>query len=102
LVGSFSNGKNVGRTLGSTFAHIDLHSAQGVDGKSLVGIYGNTEKARVSVDQLIHIPDYRVPKNTGITQVSQIGHVIRAVKLGRVDLADLILLKDFNLCSNFD
>jgi hypothetical protein len=102
LVGTFSNGKDVRWALRPTFAHIDLHSAQGVDGEPLVGVNGDTEKARVGVDQLVHIPDNRVPKNTGITQIGEIGHVIRAVKLGRVNLADLLLLEDLNLGPNFD
>jgi len=102
LVGTFGNGKDVRRALRPTFAYIDLHSAKGVDGKPLIGVDSNAEKARVGVNQLVDIPDHRVPQNTGITKIGEVGHVIRAVKLGRVDLADLVLLEYLNLSPNFD
>jgi hypothetical protein len=47
-------------------ANIYFHGALGVDGKALVGIDGNAEKTRVSVDQLILVPDYRVPQDASI------------------------------------
>ncbi|MFN9956630.1 MAG: hypothetical protein ACK55I_26315, partial [bacterium] len=54
------------------------------------------------VDELVDIPNHRVPQNTGIPQIGQIGHIIRAVKLRRVDLADLLLLEDLHLSPNLD
>jgi hypothetical protein len=90
------------RTFRPTLAHIDLHGAERVDGEPLVGIDGNTEEARVGVDQLVDIPDHRVPEDTGITQIGEVGHVIRTVKLGWVDLAHLLLLEHLNLAINID
>ena len=52
-------------------ANINFHGALGVDGKALVRIDGNTEETWVSVDQLILIPDHRVPQDTGIIEISQ-------------------------------
>jgi hypothetical protein len=69
----------------------------GVDGEALVGIDGNTEEARIGVDELILVPYHRVPQDTGIIKVSQTSHVIRAIKLRRVNLTNLILLEDFDI-----
>jgi len=92
----------MGRAFITSLANIDFHGTEGVDGESLVGVDGNTEKARVGVDKLINVSDNRVPQNTGITKEGKISHVIRAVKLGRVDLADKILLEDLDLSINLD
>ena len=74
-------------------AHVDLHGTLGVDWEADVGIDGDTEEARVGVDQLIYVPNDRVPQDTSIIQIGQTSHIIRAVKLWRVDLANLILLE---------
>ena len=97
LVGSLSNGKDVGPAFISSLANIQLHGTEGVDGESLVGIDGDTEETRVGVDELILIPDNGVPQDASIIEVGQARHVIAAVKLGRVDLANLVLLEDFFL-----
>jgi len=69
----------------------------GVDGKPLVGIDGNTEEARVGVDKLVLVPNNRVPQDASIIQICQTSHIIRAIKLGGVDLANLVLLENFDL-----
>jgi hypothetical protein len=89
-------------TFTPSLAYINLHSTESVNGEPLVRIDGNTEEAGVGVDKLIDVPHYRVPKNTSIPQIGKIGHIIRAVKLRWVDLADLLLLEDLHLTSNFD
>merc|ERR1719367_1753597 len=66
LVGSLGNTKDVGPAFGPPFANIDLHGAEGVDGEPLVRVDGNTEEARVGVDQLVLVPDDRVPENAGV------------------------------------
>ena len=81
-------------------ANVDLHGSLGVDGEPLVRINGNAEETRVGVDELILVPDNRVPQDTSIIEVCQSRHIVRAVKLGRVDLANLILLEDFFLNKN--
>ena len=63
----------------------------------LVGVHCNTEEAGVSVDKLVDISDPQVPEDRGIIEVGQVGHVDAAVELGRVDLADLVLLPNFFL-----
>ena len=57
----------------------------------LVRVDGNTEEAGVCVDQLVDISDLQVPKDGGVVEVGQVGHVLAAVELGRVDLAHLVL-----------
>jgi len=78
-------------------ANVDLHGPLGVDREPLVGVDGNTEETRVGVDELILVPDNRVPQDASIIEVSQARHVIAAVKLGRVDLSNLVLLENFFL-----
>ena len=78
-------------------ANINFHGALGVDGKALVRIDGNTEETRVGVDEFILVPDHRIPQNTSIIEIGQAGHIIRAVKFGRIDLSNLISLEDFFL-----
>ena len=81
LVSSFCNSKDVRPALRSPLSHVDLHGAEGVDGVPLVGVDGDTEEARVGVDQLILVPNDGVPENAGITKEGEIGHVLRAIKL---------------------
>ena len=102
LVGTLSNGKDVWWALAPPFAYIDLHGAKSIDGKPLVRVDGNAKEARVGVDQLVDIPHHRVPEDASISQIGEAGHIIRAVKLGRVDLADLLLLEDLHLTANLD
>ena len=82
----------MGPALRSPLSHVDLHGAEGVDREPLVGVDGDTEEARVGVDQLVLVPDHRVPENAGVTKEGEVGHVLRAVKLGGVDLTDRVCL----------
>merc|ERR1719385_253679 len=76
LVGSLSNGKDVGRALITSLTNIQLHGTESVDGESLVGVDGNTEETRVGVDELVDVSDLRVPQDTGITKVGEASHVL--------------------------
>merc|ERR1712038_2011888 len=76
---------------------IDFHCPLGVNGETDVGIDGNAEQARVGVDELVLVPNNRVPQHAGVIQVSEASHVIRTVKLGRIYLPNLILLVHFFL-----
>jgi len=87
----------MGRALRPPQANVQIHGTLGVDGEPLVGVDGNTEKARIGVDELILVPDNRVPQDTSIIQISQTSHIIRAVKLGWIDLSNLVLFEDFGL-----
>ena len=78
-------------------SNVDFHGALSVDGETLVRIDGNTEETRVGVDEFIFVPDHRIPQNTSIIEIGQAGHIIRAVKFGRIDLSNLISLEDFFL-----
>merc|ERR1711881_140125 len=102
LVSSLSNGKDMRPALVTSLADVQLHSAEGVDGESLVRVDGDTEETRVGIDELILVPDNRVPQDTGVTKVGEVGHVLTAVKLGRVDLAHSVLLERLLLTSNTD
>ena len=87
----------MGRTFASPQTHVDLHSTLGINWEPLVRIDGNTEQTRIGVNELILVPDHRVPQNTSIIEIGQASHILRAVKLWRVNLAHLILLEDFGL-----
>ena len=63
------------------------------DGEPLVRVDGNTEKAGVGVDELLHIALLEVEEDGGLVEVSQVGHVLAAVVLGRVDLPNHVLLE---------
>ena len=78
-------------------ANIDFHGTLGVDRETLIRIDGNTEQARVGVDEFILVPNHRVPQDTGIIKISQASHVITAIKLGWVDLVNLVLLENLDL-----
>merc|ERR1711963_30828 len=102
LVGSLSNGKDVGPAFISSLANIQLHSTESVDGESLVRIDSNTEETRVGVDKLVDVSDNRVPQDTGITKICEVSHVIGAVIVGGIDLANLGLLENLDFSSNID
>ena len=102
LVGGLSHTEDVGPALGTPLADVDLHGAEGVDGEPLVGVDGDTEEAGVGVDQLVLVPDHGVPEDAGITEEGEVGHVLRAVKLGRVDLADGVRLVGLDLAVDVD
>ena len=97
LVRALSHTKDMGWTFISPLVDVHLHGANGVNGEPLVGVDGNTEEARVGVDQLIFVAHHRVPQDAGIIQVGQASHVITTIKLGRVNLANLVLFEDFFL-----
>ena len=97
MVGALSNGKNMRGHLIPPLATVDANSPHGVDGEPLVGVDSNTEETRVGVDELIDIADPKVPQNRGIIEIGQVAHVLTAVKLGRVDLSNLVFLEDFFL-----
>ena len=62
--------KDVGPTLGTPFADIELHGAEGVDGEPLVRVDGDTEETRVGVNELILVPDHGVPQDASIIKIS--------------------------------
>ena len=52
-------------------ANVNLHGTLGVDGEPLVRINGNAEETIVGVDELILVPDNRVPQDTSIIKIGQ-------------------------------
>ena len=92
----------MGPALGPPLAHVQLHGAEGVDGEPLVVVHGDTEEAGVGVDQLVLVPDYRVPEDAGVAEVGEVRHVLGTVELGRVDLADLFNLEGLGLAVDDD
>ena len=68
-----------------------------IDGVPLVGVNDNTEEARVGIDQLGLEADLQVVEDRGVIQVSQVGHVLALLKLGRVDLAKFFRFEHFFL-----
>ena len=95
--GMYQTYKDVGPTLRASLANVELHGAESVDGETLVRVDGDTEETRVGVDELILVPNDGVPQDASIIEVCQTRHVIRAVKLGGIDLANLIFLEHFFL-----
>ena len=89
-------------TLCPPLSNVQLHGAEGVDWEPLVRVDGDTEEAGVGVDELGLVPDHRVPEDASISKEGQIGHVLRHVKLGRVDLADLLRLVGLHLTIDID
>ena len=75
-----------------SLANIHLHGAECVDGEPLVRVDGDTEEARVGVDQLGLVPHHRVPEDAGVAKESQVGHVLGHVELGWVHLHNDTLL----------
>ena len=63
----------------------------------LVRVDCDTEETGVGVDKVVDISDPQVPQDGGVIEVGQVGHVNATVKLGRVDLAYLVLLPDLLL-----
>ena len=49
VVGSFSNGEDVGRHLVSPLAAVQANRSHGVDWEPLVRVHGDTEQARVGL-----------------------------------------------------
>ena len=60
------------------------------------------EVTRVSVDQLIDVSDHRVVKDAAVPKVGEVGHILSAIKLGRVDLADLVFFEGLHLTIDQD
>ena len=71
---------------------VDSNSTLSVDREPLVGVDSDTEESGVGVNQSLHVSSFQVEQDRGLVQVGQIGHVFTHVKLGRVDLPDLLLL----------
>ena len=67
---------------------------------TLVRVNDNTEEPRVGIDELSLETDLQVMEDRGIVQVSQVGHVFALLKLGRVDLTQLLSLEHFFLWEN--
>ena len=90
LISPFCDGEDVWPTLIPPFADVQLHGAESVDGEPLVRVDGDAEEAGVGVDQLVLVPHHGVPQHTGVPEVSQVSHVLRTIKLGRVHLTQCI------------
>ena len=93
MVGPLGNGEDVGRDFIPPLATVDTDSSHGVDGEPLVGVDSDTEEAGVGVDQPLHVAHLQVEQDGGVIEVGQVGHVLAAVVLGRVDLGHQLLLE---------
>ena len=51
---------------------------------------------------MVDVSDHGVVEDTSVTQVGQVGHIFSTVKLGRVDLADLLLSEGLHLSVELD
>ena len=68
------------------FFKVLTDSPHGVDGEPLVGVDSDTEEAGVGVDEPLDIALLQIEQHGGVIEVSQAGHVLAAVILGRIDL----------------
>ena len=89
----------LGRDFIPPLASVHVDGPHGVDWETLVGIDGDTEEAGVGVDQPLDVPLVQVEEDGGVVEVGQVGHVLAAVVLGRVDLGDQLLLVLLRLSS---
>jgi hypothetical protein len=87
----------VRRNFISPLANVPFDDSLGVDRIPLVGVDDNAEQARVGVDELGFVTDLQVVEDRGIIQEGQVGHVFTFLKLGRVDLPNLLRWKNFFL-----
>ena len=109
VVRALGDGKDVGRNLIPPLASVHANSPlqnvghcsimptefsahHGVNGEPLVWVDGDTEEAGVGVDQPLDISLVQVEQDGRIIEVGQVGHVLAAVILRRVDLGDQLLL----------
>ena len=76
-----------------------MEAHHGVDREPLVRVDSDTEEAGVGVDQPLNVPLVQVEQDGGVVEVGQVGHVLAAVVLGRVDLGDQLLLVLLGLSS---
>merc|ERR1711970_822004 len=83
-------------------ANIQLHGAEGVDGETLVRVDCNTEETRVGVDELVLVPDNRVPQDASITKIGEVSHVLGTIVVAWVHLADLVLLENLHFTIDLD
>jgi hypothetical protein len=85
------------RDLISPLAQVNLHNALGVNWEALVWVDDNAEETRIGVDEPGLEADLQVVEDRGIIEISQVGHVLTFLELGRVDLANLFGLENFFL-----
>ena len=81
----------------SPLSEVHLHHSWGVDWESLVWIDSDAEESRVGIDELVLVPNNGVPQDAGIPKISKIGHVNAGVKLGWIDLVNLVSFPYFLL-----
>ena len=82
----------LGRDFIPPLASVHVDGPHRVDWETLVRIDGDTEEAGVGVDQPLDVPLVQVEEDGGVVEVGQVGHVLAAVVLGRVDLGHEVLL----------
>ena len=93
MIGTLSNGKDVGRDFIPPLTTVDSDSSHGVDGEPLVGVDGDTEETRVGVDESLNVSLLQVEQDGGVIEIGQVRHVLAAVVLGRIDLGNKLLLE---------
>merc|ERR1712223_278875 len=67
-----------------------------------VWVDGNTEEARISVNEFILVPNNCIPQDTSISKEGHTSHVIRAVEFWRVDLSKLCSFENFDISCLYD
>ena len=87
----------MGRDLIPPLAQVQFHYSWGVDRVTLVRVNHNAKEARVGVDKFGLVADLQVMEHRSIIEEGQVGHVLTLLKLGRIDLPQLLALEDFFL-----
>ena len=67
-----------------------------VNGKPLVGVYGDTEETGVGVDQEQLVARLQIVDDGGLGQVGHVGHVLEQLVLGRVLGLDDVRVEHFH------
>ena len=62
----------------------------------------NLQESRVGVDQLGHIACLQIPEDRSLIEVGHVGHIVKLLHLGRVDLHHLGRLEGLRLPPDFD
>ena len=89
VVRALSKGEDVRRHFIPPLGTVDSNSSHGVDWEPLVRVYCDAEEARVGVYEPLNITLLQVEQDRSIIEVSQVGHVLATVILGRIHLRSI-------------
>ena len=78
-------------------AFIQFDNFFSIDRKSMIWVDNNAKKARVGVDQFSLVADLQVVEDRSIIEEGQVSHILALLKLGWIDLTQLLRLENLFL-----